>query len=64
MAEKIMKEWLLFALFLIVGVGMLIAGVVYMRKEKDDPDSVRIYRAVAAIGGIIAVVSVICKTLI
>ena len=59
-----MKEWLLFALFLIVGVGMLIAGVVYMRKEKDDPDSVKIYRTMAAIGGIIAVVSVICKTLI
>ena len=29
-----MKEWLLFGLFLIVGLGMLISGIGYMNKEK------------------------------
>jgi len=34
------KELILFALFLTVGIGVLIAGIVYMRKEKHDPVSV------------------------
>lgn len=56
-----MKEWLLFGLFLIVGLGMLIAGIFYMRKEKNDPESVKIYRIVLIIGIALAVVSVIYR---
>lgn len=56
-----MKEWVLFALFLIVGLGMMIAGIVYLRKEKDDPDSVKIYRVVSIIGAVLAIVSVLIK---
>lgn len=34
-----MKAWILFGLFVIVGLGMLIAGIMYMKKEKNDIDS-------------------------
>lgn len=54
-----MKEWLLFALLLIVGLGMLIAGIIYMRKEKDDPESVKIYRIVSIIGAVLTIGSVL-----
>ena len=54
-----MKEWLLFALFLIVVLGMLIAGIIYMRKEKGDSEAVKIYRIVSVIGAIFAVAAVI-----
>ncbi len=50
-----MKEWVIFGLFLIVGVGMLIAGLFYMNKEKKDPESVKIYRIVSIIGVIITI---------
>jgi F0F1-type ATP synthase membrane subunit c/vacuolar-type H+-ATPase subunit K len=56
-----MKEWLLFALMLVVGVAMLVAGVFYLRKEKDDPESVKIYRVVAIIGAALAVGGVLYK---
>ncbi|MBA4699555.1 MAG: hypothetical protein H2212_08970 [Ruminococcus sp.] len=50
-----MKEWVIFGLFLIVGVGMLIAGLFYMNKEKKDSESVKIYRIVSIIGVIITI---------
>ena len=56
-----MKEWVLFALFLIVGMGMLISGLVSLRKEKGDPDSVKIYRVVSIIGAIFIVAAVLAK---
>lgn len=56
-----MKEWLLFALFLIVGAGMLSAGIVYLRKEKDDPDSVKIYRVVSIVGSVLVAVALLTK---
>ena len=58
-----MKEWLLFALFLVVGIGMLMAGIVYMRKEKSDLESVKIYRVVSSIGAIFIVAAVIYRAL-
>lgn len=50
-----MKDWILFGLFFLVGLGMLIAGIVYLQKEKSDADSVRIYRTVSVIGAVLAV---------
>jgi putative Mn2+ efflux pump MntP len=63
MEENKMKEWLLFALFLIVGLGMLFAGLAYMRKEKNDPDSVKIYRVISIVGAALAVIAVLIKFL-
>jgi F0F1-type ATP synthase membrane subunit c/vacuolar-type H+-ATPase subunit K len=63
MEEMSMKEWLLFALFLIVGLGMLIAGIFYMRKEKNDADSVRIYRVVSIIGAVLTIGAVAYQVL-
>ena len=45
-----MKEWILFILFILVGAGMLGAGIFYWRKEKDDLDSVNIYRTISIVG--------------
>ncbi len=59
-----MKEWLSFGLFLIVGLGMIISGIVYMRKEKDDPESVRIYRVVSIIGVVLTVGAVVYRVLL
>lgn len=55
MEESKVKEWVIFGLFLIVGAGMLIAGLFYMNKEKKDPESVEIYRIVSIIGVIITI---------
>ena len=59
-----MKEWLLFSLFLIVGMGMLIAGILYMHKEKNDLDSVKIYRVVTIIGIVLTVGAIAYRVLI
>jgi len=64
MEEIKMKEWLSFGLFLIVGLGMIISGIVYMRKEKDDPESVRIYRVVSIIGVVLTVGAVVYRVLL
>ena len=56
-----MTEWILFALFLIVGLGLLISGIFYLKKEKDDAESVRIYRIISAIGAVLVLVSVLMK---
>ena len=56
-----MKELILFALFLAVGLGVLIAGIVYMRKEKHDPESVKIYGVISIIGGVITAGAVLFR---
>lgn len=56
-----MKEWLLFGLFLAVGLGMLVEGIFYMRNEKNDPESVKIYKIIAAIGAVLSVAAIIVK---
>lgn len=59
-----MKAWILFALFIIVGLGMFITGIIYMKKEKNDIESVRIYRNISIIGVVLAVGSVVAKFLL
>ncbi|MEM5767654.1 MAG: hypothetical protein AAGU32_05115 [Bacillota bacterium] len=56
-----MNAWILFVLFLFVGLGMLIAGILYERKEKDDPESVKIYRAIAIIGAVLSIGATLLK---
>ena len=58
-----MNEWLLLALFLVIGVGMLVAGITYMQREKDDPESVKIYTAVSAIGALLTIAAVAWRVL-
>ncbi|HWQ74023.1 MAG TPA: hypothetical protein VN441_01795 [Syntrophomonas sp.] len=59
-----MKEWLLFGLFLFVGLGMLITGIVYWCKEKNDPESVKIYRVVSIIGAVVTIGTVAYRVLV
>ena len=59
-----MKEWILFILFILVGAGMLGAGIFYWRKEKDDLDSVKIYRTISIVGAILVLLSLVLKILI
>ncbi len=56
-----MNAWILFVLFLFVGLGMLVAGILYERKEKDDPESVKIYRAIAIIGAVLSIGATLMK---
>ncbi|GLC81036.1 hypothetical protein [Lacrimispora brassicae] len=56
-----MKEWLLFILFILVGSGMLSAGLVYRHKEKNDPESVKIYNAVSIIGVVLTAAALLMK---
>ncbi|WP_313578860.1 hypothetical protein [Lacrimispora sp.] len=56
-----MIELILFALFLTVGLGVLIAGIVYMRKEKHDPESVMLYRIISIIGAVLTAGSVLFR---
>ncbi len=41
---------------LIIGILVLGAGIYYLSKEKDDPESKKIYTVVSIIGGLIAAV--------
>ena len=56
-----MDGLLLFLLLLVVGIGMIIAGSIYMGKEKGDIVSVKIYRTVIIIGVIITALALIYK---
>ncbi len=40
---------------LVIGILILGAGIYYLAKEKDDPESKKIYTIVSAVGGVIAV---------
>lgn len=59
-----MKEWILFILFILVGAGMFGAGIFYWRKEKDDLDSVKIYRTISIVGALLVLLSLVLKFLI
>ena len=59
-----MNAWLLFALFLVIGLGMLIVGLYYMRKEKKDPDSVKFYRIVTILGALITLGAILYRVLL
>ena len=41
---------------LIIGVLVLAAGLYYLKAEKNDPESKKIYTVVSAVGAVIAVV--------
>jgi len=58
-----MKAWLQFALFLVVGLGTLVAGLVYTQKEKSDPGAVKIYRVVTLIGVVVTVGAVLSRVM-
>jgi uncharacterized membrane protein HdeD (DUF308 family) len=53
MEEKIMAIKII---GLIIGILVLCAGIYYLIKERNDPESKRIYTAISAIGGVITVV--------
>ena len=59
-----MNGWLLFILFLIVGLGMLYGGMIYLRKEKDDLESVKIYRTMSMIGAVLTIEAIVMKFMI
>lgn len=48
------------AALLIIGVMVLIGGIYFLVKEKDDPESRKIY-LITIIGGIIIILGVILK---
>ncbi|ROR25826.1 hypothetical protein EDD66_10935 [Mobilisporobacter senegalensis] len=56
-----MKDWMFFILFIIVGLGMLGVGFYYMHKEKDDPESVKIYRVFSIIGAVLTIAAILMK---
>lgn len=43
---------------------MLGAGIFYWRKEKDDLDSVKIYRTISIVGALLVLLSLVLKFLI
>lgn len=45
-----MKEWLIFTLFVLAGLGMFCGGLIYRFKEKNDTESVKIYSTISIIG--------------
>ena len=53
---------------LVIGILVLAAGVYYLGKEKNDPESRKIYGVISAVGGVISavggVVAVVCALLI
>ncbi len=56
-----MKEWLIFFMFFIAGLGMLITGISNMIKEKNDAESVKIYRWFSIVGGVVLVIAISYK---
>ena len=40
---------------LVIGILVLAAGVYYLGKEKNDPESRKIYGVISAVGGVVAV---------
>jgi len=56
-----MGDYLIFALFLIVGAGMLGGGLYYKFKDKDDSG---LYNKISAVGAVLAIVAVVFKFVI
>ncbi len=50
MEETLVKEVLLFILFVILGLSLTISGIYYMKKEKEDIEARKIYRLFSIIG--------------
>ena len=48
---------------LVIGVMILAGGMYYLRKEKNDPESKKIYLITMLIGGVI-LIGVIVKTIV
>ena len=46
---------------LVIGLLVLFAGIYYLVKEKDDPESKKIYLTISAVG---AVVAILCAVLL
>ena len=44
---------------LIIGILILFAGIYYLVREKNDPESRKIYTVISVIGAIVAVVSAV-----
>lgn len=44
---------------LVIGLAILIAGVFYLIKEKNDKESVKIYGTISAVGGVIFVATLL-----
>lgn len=43
----------------IIGVLVLVAGLYYLKKERGDPESKKIYSIISVVGAIISIVSVV-----
>lgn len=56
-----MEEWLIFILFILVGVGLLCKGLIYLYKEKNDPESIKIYGIISIVGAILAIIGILIK---
>lgn len=54
-------SWILFALFCIVGLGLLGGGLYYWVKEKADAESVKLYRIISVIGALLIVGALLFK---
>lgn len=44
---------------LIIGILVAVAGIYYLGKEKNDPESKKIYRTITVIGVVVAIVMII-----
>ncbi len=56
-----MNGWILFGLFFLVGICMLVAGLYYLRKERGDKDSVKIYGIISIIGAVLVISSAVVR---
>ena len=56
MEEKLMAVKII---GLIIGILILFAGIYYLVREKNDPESRKIYTVISVIGAIVAVVSAV-----
>lgn len=54
-----MKSILLTILGLVVGLALIVSGFYYLMKEKDDRDSVKVYRTFVIIGVVVTIATVI-----
>ncbi len=53
------KEMIIKILGAVIGLLVLVAGIYYLVKEKNDKDSKKIYSIISIIGAVLLIVSVI-----
>lgn len=53
------KEMIIKILGAVIGLLVLVAGIYYLVKEKNDKDSKKIYSIISLIGAVLLIVSVI-----